>query len=149
MDNYFITISDPCIKKGQCCCLKHKWLNSHLSSDSAAQLPRTVHGELLSHLIALHLRILFTCPEKKIHLGANILTVLFLFKVIPRNSKWHLFCLKAKGILMSTFFLPDISVSFPDTPFGAGPVSYRDFYLNSILVSQICLIACLKTREMW
>lgn len=87
--------------------------------------------------------------KKKIHLGANILTVVFLFKVIPRNSKWHRFCSKAKGILMSTFFLPDISVSFPDIPFGAGPISYWVFYLNSTLVSQICLIACLKTWEMW
>lgn len=72
-----------------------------------------------------------------------------LFKVIPRNSKWHLFCSKASSILMSTFFLPDINVSFPDIPFGAGPIYNWDFYLNSTLVSQICLIACLKTREIF
>lgn len=50
---------------------------------------------------------------------------------------------------MSTSFLPDIIVPFPDIPFGAGPISYWDFYLNSAFVSQICLIACLKTRETW
>lgn len=72
MDNYFITISDPCIKKGQCCWLKHKWLNSHSAaqlSDSAAQLPRTAHGEFLSQLISLHIKILFTYSEKN-HLEA-------------------------------------------------------------------------------
>lgn len=47
------------------------------------------------------------------------------------------------------FFLPDISVSFPDIPFGAGPISNWDFYLNSTLFSQICVIACLKTKEMF
>lgn len=59
------------------------------------------------------------------------------------------FSSKAQGILMPTFFLPNMSVCFPVIPSRTVPISYWDFYLNSTLGSQISLIACLKTREMW
>lgn len=59
------------------------------------------------------------------------------------------FSSEAQGILMPTFFLPNMSVFFPVIPSSTVPISYRDFYLNSTLGSQISLIACLKTREMW
>lgn len=49
--------------------------------------------------------------KKQPSLRVKVFTVIFLFKVIYRNSKATSFSSKAQGILMPTFFLPECFLS--------------------------------------